>query len=294
MFSRGKNTEGVYVSIDMLLDLRHQIEAERRLGLKRAQRGLPGEVLSMHKGPGIEFEDIRPYLPGDDLRHVDWRVTARTGRPYTRRYTEDHEHSTLVVVDQRVNMFFGSGDYFKSYSAALSAARVAWYAADNRHRLGAVIASDAIDIVPLGHPKRSILELCKKLHACNNSLNINSSGQTGLVDVIERVSLQLQPGMRVTVISDFSDLTEHVVTMLGTIVKNCSLELVQIFDPLEENIPGNATVTVSNGLKISRAVLNKKARELYRSKRAEINRQLQQAASLPGVVLLRRPADSVV
>ena len=81
--------DGVYVSLDQLLDLKNQVAAFSKLSSHRPYNGQPGETLSTLKGQGIEFEDIRPYLPGDDLRHVDWRVVARTGMPHTRRYRED-------------------------------------------------------------------------------------------------------------------------------------------------------------------------------------------------------------
>lgn len=293
-----RTSDGVYVSIDTLLNLRHRASAEKRAVSGRVKNGLPGEVLSVLKGPGIEFEDIRPYLPGDDLRHVDWRVTARTGSPsglpFVRRYAEDREHSTLIVVDQRINMFFGSGNIFKSFAAALRAAKLAWFAVENNHRLGGVIASSqTIDIVPVGAPKRSILEFFNKLHRHNTSLNIGAVNQTSLEDILKQVSVRLQPGIQVTIFSDFNDLTNDAVTMIAAMANNCRLILVCIFDQLEENIPRNGVVGIANGIRTQRATINRASRKRYQEKRAELDRRLDKAADLPGVVLVRFDANAI-
>ena len=288
--------DGIYVSIDQLLALKYHAAAHKRSNSHRLENGLPGEALSILKGRGIEFEDIRPYLPGDDLRHVDWRVAARTGMPFTRRYSEDRERSTLVVADQRVNMFFGSGKEFKSYTAAIAAAKLAWGAVENGHRLGGLIASDTTDITYVGNARRNVLTILSNLVKHNNSLSCSSSKSPGFDQpdfnqpdfnqLLEQVANKLQPGLIVNIVSDFNDLNKQSKTMLATIASSCELNLIRIVDPLEQEINLKAHVGISNGSAIKRARLNNSILNQYRDKRALIERHLNEIVQRADISLV--------
>lgn len=283
--------DGIYVSIDQLLALKYHAAAHKRSNSHRLENGLPGEALSILKGRGIEFEDIRPYLPGDDLRHVDWRVAARTGMPFTRRYSEDRERSTLVVADQRVNMFFGSGKEFKSYTAAIAAAKLAWGAVENGHRLGGLIASDTTDITHVGNARRNVLTMLSNLVKHNNSLSCSSIKSPGFDQpdfnqLLEQVANKLQPGLIVNIVSDFNDLNKQSKTMLATIASSCELNLIRIVDPLEQEINLKAHVGISNGSAIKRARLNNSILNQYRDKRALIERHLNEIVQRADISLV--------
>ena len=283
--------DGIYVSIDQLLALKYHAAAHKRSNSHRLENGLPGEALSILKGRGIEFEDIRPYLPGDDLRHVDWRVAARTGMPFTRRYSEDRERSTLVVADQRVNMFFGSGKEFKSYTAAIAAAKLAWGAVENGHRLGGLIASDTTDITHVGNARRNVLTMLSNLVKHNNSLSCSSIkspdfNQPDFNQLLEQVANKLQPGLIVNIVSDFNDLNKQSKTMLATIASSCELNLIRIVDPLEQEINLKAHVGISNGSAIKRARLNNSILNQYRDKRALIERHLNEIVQRADISLV--------
>ena len=283
--------DGIYVSIDQLLALKYHAAAHKRSNSHRLENGLTGEALSILKGRGIEFEDIRPYLPGDDLRHVDWRVAARTGMPFTRRYSEDRERSTLVVADQRVNMFFGSGKEFKSYTAAIAAAKLAWGAVENGHRLGGLIASDTTDITHVGNARRNVLTILSNLVKHNNSLSCSSSKSPGFDQpdfnqLLEQVANKLQPGLIVNIVSDFNDLNKQSKTMLATIASSCELNLIRIVDPLEQEINLKAHVGISNGSAIKRARLNNSILNQYRDKRALIERHLNEIVQRADISLV--------
>ena len=105
---------------------------------------LSGNYLSAFKGRGMEFDEARPYQPGDDIRSIDWRVTARTGKTHTKLYREERERPVLLWVDYRRSMFFGTQNYFKSVLAAKTAALLAWSAAQHGDRLGGLIFSENI------------------------------------------------------------------------------------------------------------------------------------------------------
>ena len=103
---------------------------------------LTGRHASRLRGRGLDFEEVRAYLPGDDVRTIDWRVTARTGVPHTRVYTEERDRPALLVVDQRLAMFFGTRLNLKSVTAAEAAALAAWRVFLSGDRVGAVVFDD--------------------------------------------------------------------------------------------------------------------------------------------------------
>lgn len=278
--------DGVYVSLDTLLNLRYSVAARIKKSSIPVQQGLTGETLSRRKGPGIEFEDIRPYLPGDDLRHLDWRVTARTGVPYTRRYTEDLERHVMVVCDQRVNMFFGSGRHFKSSLAALLAAETAWLALQQGHRLSGVVASQAVETVMVNSPRRAVLAFCNAVCNHNNSLGVNSEMNVSMADIFDAALGNIKPGMNVTVISDFSDFDQDSAIVLAEIARRGSLVLRRIEDPLELAMTVGGRVGISNGSQIKQMVVSDRVRDSYQKKRAAINLQISQLVQLSGATLV--------
>ena len=277
--------EGVYVSLDQLIDLKTQVIAFSKSSSHRLHNGQPGETLSAFKGQGVEFEDIRPYMPGDDLRHVDWRVVARTGLPYTRRYSEDRERASMIIVDQRATMFFGSGAQFKSYTAAVTAAKVAWSAVFNGHRLGGIIASETIHITRLGNPHRSSLTFLNHLVKHNNSLASDTQKRHTFESLLDLLTNNIQPGLIVTIISDFHDFNPRSAATLAACANRCEVNLIRIFDPLEQKINLRGQVGISNGTKIAQARLNNRVLDKYREQRAMVRLRLDDTAQTSGINL---------
>ena len=130
---------GAYSDLADLIALRfpaRQLKLTRR---NRALNALAGPNKSNFRGRGIDFEEVRNYQAGDDIRTIDWRVTARTGAAHTKLFREERERPVLVVVDQRNGMFFGSRHCFKSVLAAQLASLVAWSALDSGDRVGGLV-----------------------------------------------------------------------------------------------------------------------------------------------------------
>jgi len=115
-------------------------------------------------GRGIDFEETRIYQPGDDIRTMDWRVTARTGKPHTKVYREERERPTFFLVDYNPSMFFGSKVAFKSVIAAKTAAILAWAAAREGNRVGGLVFSgNLLRTTPLKASSHGVLPLLKSL-----------------------------------------------------------------------------------------------------------------------------------
>ena len=121
------DSPGVYVTLDELMRLQHRTRgAFSFLPRQPVHSLLAGRHASRIRGRGLNFEELRGYLPGDDIRTIDWKVTARTRKPYVRVFTEERDRPALLVVDQRLSMFFGTKKNMKSVTAAELAAAGAW------------------------------------------------------------------------------------------------------------------------------------------------------------------------
>ena len=133
---------GVYAELADLIALRYGARNLQIGKRKRALSVLAGPNKSNFRGRGIDFEEVRGYQPGDDIRTIDWRVTARTGSAHTKLFREERERPVLLVVDQRNSMFFGSQHCFKSVLAAQLASLLAWSALNNGDRVGGLVFND--------------------------------------------------------------------------------------------------------------------------------------------------------
>jgi len=132
---------GVYTNLDDLIRIQFKARNFSFLPQQPVSSILSGRYASRLRGRGLNFEEIRRYLPGDDIRTMDWKVTARTRIPHVRVYTEEKDRAVVLIVDQRVNMFFGTRDKVKSVTAAELAALGAWRAVDVGDRVGAVVST---------------------------------------------------------------------------------------------------------------------------------------------------------
>ncbi len=133
---------GAYTSVDELVGLEATARDLTFLRKAPVRRLLAGRHESRMRGRGLSFEELREYLPGDDIRTIDWRVTARTGKPVVRVYDEEKDRPALVIVDQRINMFFGSRRAMKSVAAAEVAALCAWRITALGDRVGGFVFGD--------------------------------------------------------------------------------------------------------------------------------------------------------
>ena len=219
--------------LDDLLVLRG---AAHRLTLRSrgpARALLLGSHRSSQRGRGLEFEEVRQYVPGDDPRSIDWRVTARRGRPHTKLYREERERPVWLLVDLNPTMYFGSRMQLKSTVAMRAAALLAWVAARGGDRIGAAITNGAVTrcIAPRSReagvlPVLNILiELQPTSPAPPPPHALHSS--------LETLAPLVHPGSLVLVLSDFAALNEHADALFSRIAAHCECRLFWIVDPLE-------------------------------------------------------------
>jgi uncharacterized protein (DUF58 family) len=130
---------------------------------RKAVSVMTGDYKSPFRGRGLEFEEVRAYAPGDDVRNIDWRVTARTGRPHLKLYSEDRERSVLVCIDRNDSMRFGTRVTFKSIQAARAAALIGWAAVRDNDRIGSSLFGNVPEGQRFFGPRRSRRSLWRML-----------------------------------------------------------------------------------------------------------------------------------
>ncbi|MCB1662559.1 MAG: DUF58 domain-containing protein [Pseudomonadales bacterium] len=240
----------VYATLENLLRCRlmaRDLKLSKQRKILSLQAGMHS---STFRGRGIDFAEVRAYQAGDDIRTIDWRVTARTGRPHTKLYTEERERPALVIVDQSQSMFFGSHVAFKSVVAARAAALLAWSALARGDRIGGIVFADAQhrDI----RPRRSyhtVLQLTETLLEYNHALNLKNTPKVSytLADSLQQARRILKPGSELFVISDFADFDEPSRSHLYQLSKHNDVVCVLIYDRLEEQLPPPGTYAISDG-----------------------------------------------
>ncbi len=216
---------------------------------KRISSG--GQRLSTFRGRGMEFEESRPYQPGDDVRHLDWKVTARSGKPHTKLYREERERPVLFWLDLRPGMFFATRGRFKSVQAIRAAALLAWRAAAHGDRVGGMLFGH-------GHhreqrPAQGHRAVLRWLGAMIDAQDWSGAPGGGADDIkvwLRRLRRMARPGCLIILIGDFHDLDESCAEELSLIARHCSLFAISIFDRLERQLPppGRYVVTRSGRL----------------------------------------------
>ena len=116
----------ISVDVASLLSLQKQAKHWQQLPTSKMLAPMAGQYLSRHKGQGLDFNEVRPYCAGDDVRHIDWKITAKQDKPYTKLYHEERERPIMIICDQSDSLFFGSQQQFKSVLAANLAMSIAW------------------------------------------------------------------------------------------------------------------------------------------------------------------------
>lgn len=240
---------GAYSRLDELIRLRY---AARDLKLNRQRKVfslLVGPHHAKFRGRGIEFEEVRGYQAGDDIRGIDWRVTARTGKPHTKMFREERERPVLILVDQCLSMFFGSTTCFKSVMAAHIAALLAWAALQQNDRVGGLVFNgrEHREIRPKRNVK-NVLQFINNLDSLNQQLrkDFQESGY-GLDEALEEMRRITRPGSNLFIISDFKSFSRKGEKQLYHMSRNCDITAIRIFDPLEKDLPVNGYYSITDG-----------------------------------------------
>jgi len=212
---------------------------------------LSGRFASRMRGRGLNFEEIRDYRSGDDVRSIDWKVTARLQRPHVRVFNEERDRPALLLVDQRLSMFFGSRQLLKSVAAAQAAAIAAWRVLGVGDRVGALVFNDR-EVVEI-RPRRSrqtVLRILGAIATQNQALAVGR-GIVGVASMLNRVlgqtrRLALHDAL-VIIISDFDGADQQTRRMVGALAQHNDVIALLVHDPLQSDLPAAASMSVTNG-----------------------------------------------
>lgn len=286
------SSQGIYTELRQLLALRFSARKLSLFSRRLAASQLLGETRSHFRGRGMEFEEVRLYQPGDDIRAIDWRVTARTGKPHTKLFREERERPVHLIVDQRSSMFFGSANRFKSVLAAELGALLAWAALDNSDRIGGQVLGDAKEVdVRARRNRHAVLQLIHYIDEFNHLLPGASQNANSLADTLESCRRLTRPGTALFVISDFHDLDERAEKALRLLGRHIDISLIHILDQLEVKLPPLGRVTLSDGKARHQLSIDPNLAEKFQQEATQQQEKLKQICKLSRSQYLKITTD---
>ncbi len=230
-------SETPYPRLDELLELRHQAHT---LGLPShhlVNTTFAGIYASVFRGQGLNFEEVREYREGDDIRNMDWKVTARTNEPHLKVYREERERSVVLCVDNGPHMRFGTRGTFKSTQAARAAALLGWAANGHGDRVGGIVFGDAEAGMQHYRPTKDRRALWQLLNELTRAGSHPAQGVDCLERVLQRADRGAGTGALIVVVADFNREPMGLDRALGQLCQRHSVVLVPVDDVADREIP---------------------------------------------------------
>lgn len=253
-----------------------------------------GGFRSKFKGRGMDFDEVRMYQIGDDIRNIDWKVTARTGEAHTKLFKEERERPVFVVLDHMPNMFFGTAEVFKSVIASHIAAQLMWNTLSNGDRFGALLFGEHshFEMKPSGN-RRNCMRLLNRivenhtmiLDQCFSGRQTPSSSKTEeaaksikqgsnqLKETLKRLRHLAKPGSAIHIVSDFQQFDEACERQLSKLSQHADIHCVLVFDPVEAALPPAGLYGISDGEQSG--LLNTNQEQLRTNYEAAFNQKLE-------------------
>jgi len=250
--SKGREAElGVYVSLAQLVALQDRARGFSFLPQQPARSLLAGRHASRVRGRGLDFEELRSYRQGDDPRTIDWRVTQRTRKPHVRFYSEERSRPAMVVLDQRIAMFFGTRLLMKSVAAAEIAAAAAWQLVHGGDRLGGIVFNDSsVEVIKPSSRRDNVTRLLGTVAEMNQALHAELSLKSrsgALNQVLEQLSRMVGHDYTLIVVSDFEGADQQTPELLARLSVHNDVICALVFDPSAVEPADLGAVVVSDG-----------------------------------------------
>ncbi|MBU2870913.1 DUF58 domain-containing protein [Colwellia sp. E2M01] len=241
---------------------------------------LNGKNVSKLRGRGLNFEELRHYHPGDDIRAMDWKVTQRTGKPHIKVFTEERERNVYLAIDQRMTMFFGSSNKMKSVIAAELAALIAWQISDSGDRIGAVIYNDTeTKVIPAKRGQQHVVNLLAEMLKKNHQLSIDTTATADINDtdsynkMLATLNKVSSHNGLIILIGDGHGFNDKSTTFIKKLRQHNEVIACHIADPLELQLPKMSQMIVSDGKQQIQFSSDKT--QVQQKYREEISRQLE-------------------
>lgn len=254
----------VRITLDHLRSLEGAARGLHFLPRQPARSVLNGRHASRLRGRGLNFEELRDYMPGDDVRSIDWKVTARTGAPHVRVFTEERDRPTLIVVDQRMSMFFGSQRNTKAVTAAECAALTAFAILEQGDRVGGIVFGDAhLAEVRPARSRMALNRFLASLAAANQALGSDAPYVTPVsINAVLQAVVRIAPRNHlVIVLSDFDVIDAQTSRLVSGLSRHNDLVLGLVTDPFADDLPKGVRLVISDG--VLQAAIDMSDREVH-------------------------------
>ncbi len=231
---------GLYASLEELMAMRQSAAYVRSIRKKKSYSHQSGDIKSAFKGRGMELEEVRAYSFGDDVRDIDWRITARKEQPYTKVFNEEKDHEIYVWLDLSGQMLFGTKKELKSVTAAKLASLLGWVSLENKDRFGCVIYDGRNTYVfkPQNNRAQLMAILKKTAQVSEEILSRKDQGEKeGHLRSLKMLEQSVKNRASVFLLSDFNFLDEAEKLQLAALARKTELFLINVFDVLEELPP---------------------------------------------------------
>lgn len=230
-----------------------------------------GLQTSPMRGRGMEFAEVRAYQAGDDIRQMDWRITAKTQQAHIKLYQEEKERPVMLMLDLRANMQFASKRAFKSVLAADISALIGWAAKAEGDRVGAWIFNDTQELdIRAKASKTHLLSLFHQLCEFAKQTTLNTNPDERFKQMLRHLTRTQRPGSLIYLISDFCGFNEQALPLLRSLSLHSDIRAIQIIDKLQQTLPPPGQYSVTDGQQY--AQLNTRSR----TQRAQFAQQAQQ------------------
>ncbi|RVU37638.1 DUF58 domain-containing protein [Rheinheimera riviphila] len=255
--------DGSNVELKQLLRYQRHTQLFDLTPAQTIQSKLAGSYLAKSKGRGMEFDEVRHYQTGDDVRTIDWRVTARTGKVHTKLFREEKERPVFILTDLNHSMQFGSTLLLKSVQAAHLAALIAWHVKKSGDKLGGLLfhQQQIRELKPAGRSVAVLRYLHQLIELQQQSLHwvqqqmqqptarLPESKSIDLATALGQLRRLARPGSLLFIISDFQQLDATCLRHLQALRLHNEIRICQISDPLEQQLPAHASgiAKVSDG-----------------------------------------------
>jgi uncharacterized protein (DUF58 family) len=286
----------LYPRLDDLLELRHHAHTLGLPSRHLVNSTFSGLYASVFRGAGINFEEVREYREGDDIRYMDWKVTARTNDPHLKIFREERERSVVLCVDRGPHMSFGTRGTFKSVQAARAAALIGWAASQLNDRVGGMAFGCPVSGLQHFRPSRGRRALWQLLRTLTEpSITANKSIDC-LSEALKRAASGLPTGSLIFVIADLNRDAMSLERTIGDLMQRHSVALIPVDDPADWNIPdmGITTFTATDNELIEVDTADAAARQVYQETWEKRRDMLQAIAHRLHIILLPVRTDQEI
>jgi uncharacterized protein (DUF58 family) len=259
----------LYSSLKDLVEFRFHVKQKKLNHQQDVIIPETGSHLAIKKGRGMTFSEVRQYQPGDDIRHIDWKVTARIQKPHTKMFVEENERPTVVVMEQTPNLFFGSKTRLKTAQVLNIGAVLSWVSLTHNERVGGICFNHRQHVwVAPKRDQHTVLNLLQQSVEQQSQVQTPKAPDTqAWPDALTQLIKVNKPGNKIFLIGDMMQLAKYAKPQLGKLKKNADITAIHIYDDLEKQLPSlgwlNMTTSFESNQIVKLDSFREKTRETY-------------------------------